>query len=251
VTATRESSASASVRDGLARLAMHVNSHPVRTSADTRSRILEAAIILFAGRGYAGTSMRDIARRVGVKAASLYVHFPGGKQQLLRDALVEILDEFLAFILGGLDCSAPSAEQLRAVLYRHVTWQLRFAPKAVAWDTAAEQISAEPAAETDLVREVTERQELYHGYVQALVEELRPGPLSAQRSRAVLVLCDRARVWHASGGGGLSTEEGVADLIWELAKDLVSGPHSWQNAVHRPETTVAVRPRDNSAHAAK
>jgi AcrR family transcriptional regulator len=202
---------------------------------------LEAAIILFAGRGYAGTSMRDIARRVGVKAASLYVHFPGGKQQLLRDALVEILDEFLAFILGGLDYGAPSAEQLRAVLYRHVTWQLRFAPKAVAWDTAAEQISAEPAVETDLVREVAERQELYHGYVQALVEDLRPGPLSAERSRAVLVLCDRARVWHASGGGGLSTEEGVADLIWELAKDLVSGPHSWRNTEGRPEATLAVR----------
>jgi AcrR family transcriptional regulator len=230
---------------------MHVNSHPVRTSTGTRSRILEAAIILFAGRGYAGTSMRDIARRVGVKAASLYVHFPGGKQQLLRDALVEILDEFLAFILGGLDYGAPSAEQLRAVLYRHVTWQLRFAPKAVAWDTAAEQISAEPAVETDLVREVAERQELYHGYVQALVEDLHPGPLSAERSRAVLVLCDRARVWHASGGGGLSTEEGVADLIWELAKDLVSGPHSWRNAEDRPESTLGMRQRYKSAHAAK
>jgi AcrR family transcriptional regulator len=186
--------------------------------------------------------MRDIARGVGVKAASLYVHFPGGKQQLLRDALVEILDEFLAFVFDGLNAGDSSAEQLKAVLSRHVTWQLRFAAKAVAWDTAADQFSAHPAVETDVGREVAERQDLYHGYVKALFDELSPGPLTAERSRAVLVLCDRARVWHMSGGGRLVTEEQVAALVWELAQDLVSGSRSRQTAPGPLETVLPCGP---------
>ena len=226
--ATRESAAGPDVRICLEALAGHVKTHPTGPSTDTRSRILETAIILLAGRGYGGTSMRDIARGVGVKAASLYVHFPEGKQQLLGDALVEILDEFLAFVLDGLNAGDSSAEQLKAVLSRHVTWQLRFAAKAVAWDTVADQFSAYPAVETG--REVAERQDLYHGYVQALFDDLSPGPLTAERSRAVLLLCDRARVWHVSGGGRLATEEQVAALVWELAQDLVSGSRSRQTA---------------------
>jgi AcrR family transcriptional regulator len=246
VNTIRESAAGPDVRICLEALAGHVEAHPTGPSTDTRSRILETAIILLAGRGYGGTSMRDIARGVGVKAASLYVHFPGGKQQLLRDALVEILDEFLAFVLDELNAGNSSAEQLKAVLSRHVTWQLRFAAKAVAWDTAADQFSGNPAVETDVGREVAERQDLYHGYVQALFDELSPGPLTAERSRAVLVLCDRARVWHVSGGGRLATEEQVAALVWELAQDLVSGSRSRQTAPGQLEPLLPWGPERTS-----
>jgi len=38
--------------------------------------VLEASVDLFAQRGYHGTSMRDIAQTVGLKAASIYEHFP-------------------------------------------------------------------------------------------------------------------------------------------------------------------------------
>ena len=43
---------------------------------DTRARILETAAGLFAERGYAGTSMRDLAEKLGVTPAALYYHFP-------------------------------------------------------------------------------------------------------------------------------------------------------------------------------
>ena len=47
------------------------------TAADpsTRDRIAAVAAPLFADRGFAGVSMRDIAQAVGVKAASLYNHY--------------------------------------------------------------------------------------------------------------------------------------------------------------------------------
>jgi AcrR family transcriptional regulator len=57
------------------------------TAEITRERILEAARELFAERGYAGTSIRDIAERLDMTKAALYYHFPG-KQDVLA-ALVE------------------------------------------------------------------------------------------------------------------------------------------------------------------
>jgi AcrR family transcriptional regulator len=57
------------------------------TAEITRDRILDAARELFAERGYAGTSIRDIAERLAMTKAALYYHFPG-KQDVLA-ALVE------------------------------------------------------------------------------------------------------------------------------------------------------------------
>ena len=46
-------------------------------STSTRERILAEALSLFAESGYGGASMRELARRVGVRESSLYNHFPG------------------------------------------------------------------------------------------------------------------------------------------------------------------------------
>lgn len=43
---------------------------------DTRRLILDAALDLFSEAGFAGTSMRQIARAVGVRESALYHHFP-------------------------------------------------------------------------------------------------------------------------------------------------------------------------------
>jgi AcrR family transcriptional regulator len=46
-------------------------------ATSTRERILAEALSLFAESGYGGASMRELARRVGVRESSLYNHFPG------------------------------------------------------------------------------------------------------------------------------------------------------------------------------
>lgn len=43
---------------------------------DTRTRILDVAIPLFASAGFDGVSMRAIAKAAGIQAPSLYNHFP-------------------------------------------------------------------------------------------------------------------------------------------------------------------------------
>ena len=49
---------------------------------DTKKRILETALELFAQRGYLGTSMSDIAQQLGITKAALYKHYTG-KQEIL------------------------------------------------------------------------------------------------------------------------------------------------------------------------
>lgn len=52
----------------------------------TRQAILDAALDLFADKGYFGTSLRDIATAVGVRESALYHYFPG--KEALFEALI-------------------------------------------------------------------------------------------------------------------------------------------------------------------
>lgn len=54
---------------------------------DTKQRILDKALELFSDRGYDSVSVGEIAKAVGIKAPSLYNHFPS--KQAIFDALVE------------------------------------------------------------------------------------------------------------------------------------------------------------------
>lgn len=53
----------------------------------TRDRILNEALTLFSENGYDGTSVEEIAEKVGIKAPSLYNHFKG-KEDILN-ALID------------------------------------------------------------------------------------------------------------------------------------------------------------------
>lgn len=52
-------------------------------AGDTKERILEIALALFAQSGYCGTSMSDIAKQLGITKAALYKHY-AGKQEILE-----------------------------------------------------------------------------------------------------------------------------------------------------------------------
>jgi AcrR family transcriptional regulator len=62
------------------------------TAEGTRQRILDAATELFEQRGFAGTSIRDLAVRVGMTKAALYYHFPS-KEEVLQALLTPFLDD--------------------------------------------------------------------------------------------------------------------------------------------------------------
>jgi AcrR family transcriptional regulator len=67
---------------------------------DTRSRILDAALGLFSEHGFEGTTLQQIADRLGLTKAALYYHFPS------KDDLLAAVHE-------------PVASDLEAVLDAH------------------------------------------------------------------------------------------------------------------------------------
>jgi TetR/AcrR family transcriptional regulator len=63
--------------------------------AETRRSILQAALDLFAERGFDGASTRLIAERAGVTQPLLNYHF-AGKEELWRAAVDDLFDDFRA-----------------------------------------------------------------------------------------------------------------------------------------------------------
>src|SRR6188768_3302355 len=53
---------------------------------DVRSRLIDAALEVFADRGYAGATMGDIAAAASVSTGNVYRYFPGKRE--LFDAVV-------------------------------------------------------------------------------------------------------------------------------------------------------------------
>lgn len=70
------------------RVGKNVQAKPVRASEqdDARARLIDAAIALFAEKGYEGTSVRDLATAAGVNVAAVSYHF-GSKDELYHESL--------------------------------------------------------------------------------------------------------------------------------------------------------------------
>jgi len=79
-----------------------------RRGEGTAARILDAAEELFAERGYPGTTLRDVAARVGLRIPSLYNHF-ASKDALYDAVLARGIGPVLALLAELAD--APEAER--------------------------------------------------------------------------------------------------------------------------------------------
>ena len=86
---------------------------------DTRDRILETALDLFIERGYDKTSLREIAKRVGVTKAALYYHF-SSKEEIIR-TIVQPLFDHLESLAGAL-ASQPDLKTWGDGLAAIVEW---------------------------------------------------------------------------------------------------------------------------------
>ncbi|MGI0495321.1 TetR/AcrR family transcriptional regulator [Alkalinema pantanalense CENA528] len=77
---------------------MTIFQRPVSAEAETRDRILKAALKLFARRGFDGTTTRDLAEAAGVAEGTLFRHFSHKKAILVEVATqgwIELLTDLL------------------------------------------------------------------------------------------------------------------------------------------------------------
>jgi len=84
-----------------------------------RRQIEDAASALFGRRGYAATSMRDIAKALDLQGGSLYAHIPS-KEAVLAAIVEEAADGFHAAVRPIAEGPGTAAERLRAMVGAHV-----------------------------------------------------------------------------------------------------------------------------------
>jgi len=110
-------------------------------STEARERVLDAAERLFAKRGYAAVTLRDIAAEVGIRHTSLYHHVPGGKEELF----VEVTRRNLQRHRQGLTQAIAQAEpNVRSQLYAAAEWLLSQSPMDLIRFTYSDLPSIDP-----------------------------------------------------------------------------------------------------------
>jgi len=68
------------------------------SSAQGRQRLLIGAIALLRERGLSGASFGEVVKRAAAPRGSIYHHFPGGKDQLMREA-VDLVGDAVAQLI--------------------------------------------------------------------------------------------------------------------------------------------------------
>jgi AcrR family transcriptional regulator len=81
---------------------------PKDSAGDTKEELLQAALTLFAAKGYEGTPVRDIARAAGLSEGGLYAHFDG-KRAIFDAVLARLGPPSAVQVLDGLDAD-PDAD---------------------------------------------------------------------------------------------------------------------------------------------
>lgn len=91
-----------------------------------RDSLLEVAVVVFNERGYDGTGMEELARRLGLSKSSIY-HHVSGKEELLElavnralDALFAVLDEEEAGDQQGRASGKTATAGMKRVIHRSV-----------------------------------------------------------------------------------------------------------------------------------
>ncbi|MDP9484266.1 MAG: TetR/AcrR family transcriptional regulator, partial [Actinomycetota bacterium] len=86
--------------------------------------VRQAALTLFAERGYRATSMRDIAGLLGVRAPALYNHV-GSKGEILREIMQSTMDRCLIDHTEAVSGTDDVVEQLRRAAEAHARLPIR------------------------------------------------------------------------------------------------------------------------------
>jgi AcrR family transcriptional regulator len=146
---------------------------------DTRSRLRQLALELFAEQGYEKTSLREIAERLGVTKAALYYYFKS-KEDIVRSLVEDYMAEIDDLIAWGKD--QPRSPATRAeIVSRYLD--------IVGNGTAVFRLLHQNQAAVTALAAAKERGELFRERMDALVDLLTgPGAPVGDQVRAASCL---------------------------------------------------------------
>jgi AcrR family transcriptional regulator len=176
-----------------------LNTHVEKpTGENAGANVREAALRLFASKGFEATGIRDIAAASGVSSAALY-HYMGTKEDLLlaimREGQLHLLDTAQAMVA---EVNSPEA-QLGALVQLHV-WAhgVRQLAARVA-DTEVRSLSGEKRDEVLKLRDRYQRL-----WTDALEQGVATGVFSIEDTKlmtlALLEMCTGVSHWYSQEG---------------------------------------------------
>ena len=188
------------------------NETPSASAPRTEQRILEVATVLFYEKGYHATTMREVAAGVGIKAGSLYNHFPS-KEELLFRIAEGVMRDLLAAGREAVAAAPDPRGRLRALVRAHVVYHAdqRFRAKvaddqlnALEPERRAAVVAVRDAYE-QLWRDVLDAGRAAHGWVV---------PDTPVVTFAITTMCTAVDVWYRENGR--LTPSDVADVYEQL-----------------------------------
>jgi TetR/AcrR family transcriptional regulator, cholesterol catabolism regulator len=164
--------------------------------ADSRlPQLLDHAARLFRTRGFEGTSMRDIARAVGMLPGSLYCHFET-KEALLVAVYVKGVQQISSAVQAAVDRHEEPWDRLEAACVAHL--------EAILHDDDYAQVvvRVRPADVPVVLESLIDLRNQYEALFGGLIANL---PLARSTDRRVLRLMlmgamNWSQVWYRPGG---------------------------------------------------
>ncbi|HEU5270803.1 MAG TPA: TetR/AcrR family transcriptional regulator [Jatrophihabitans sp.] len=186
-------------------------------STDTRSRIVAAAVALFAEQGYDATSVNQVVARAGVAKGALYHHFQS-KDDLLYEVYRELVDRQRAGLAGILDRALPPADTLRAIVLDMVTTTAASVAEAKVFFREGHRLT-----DANQQRVRAARREIHHAVTELVRTAQRDGRFNAVASPEMVTftvfgVINELPVWY-SPDGAKSPER----LAGELADLVLAG----------------------------
>jgi AcrR family transcriptional regulator len=188
---------------------MHGEGH--ERGRETRSRLRELALQLFAEQGYEQTSLREIAERLGVTKAALYYYFKS-KEDIVRSLVEDYMAEIDQLIAWGKD-QPRSAETRGEIVRRYL--------EIVSNGTAVFRLLHQNQAAVSSLAAAKERGELFRERIDALVGLLtEPGAPMRDQIRAASCLMSISFCcmhYQDRAANPAELKEAVLDVALELA----------------------------------
>ena len=183
-------------------------------TSDARTRVLDAAVDLFAEHGYDGTSVSQVITRAGVAKGGFYHHF-ASKEALLYEVYGDLIGRQLAGMDEILARRLPPADTLRALIADLVETTAASARPALVFWREMHRLGDERTAEYRRARR------RYHDTVRRLIREAQAaGAFAAVASADTVTFTifgyvNELPLWYRPSGrqrpGQLAAE--LADLV--------------------------------------
>jgi AcrR family transcriptional regulator len=192
--------------------AAHDPHHDARRS-DTRARIQQVALELFAEQGYDKTSLREIAERLDVTKAALYYHFKS-KEDIVRSLAEDYFGQIDALIAWSRTQPRTAATRAEA-LDRYV--------RIVADGFGVFRMLQHNQAAMNSLAGAKERGEVFKERMGALVEALtEPGADMRRRLRTTMALGAVSVGWMFFADQVKDRDE-LCSAVFSIASELTEG----------------------------